>query len=170
MKIGPRIPSLRKKIAARTSLKRYVRHNLGFKAPKGWGWFTNPKKALYNRVYNRTTFSIENSRGLGVLLILFIFGLLRGIAEIGFVILKCIFQSINRKSTSGISNSSANSLSSSSPGQISNIVLPGNNIQIPFCPRCSSVMVQRVATKGVNSGSSFWGCSKFPKCRGTRPI
>lgn len=55
MKIGFRIPSLKKRIAARTSWKRMVRHNLGLKAPRGFGWFTNPKKALYNRVYNRTT-------------------------------------------------------------------------------------------------------------------
>ncbi len=46
MKFGFRIPSLTKRIAARTSLKRVVRHNLGFKAPKGFGWFTNPKKQL----------------------------------------------------------------------------------------------------------------------------
>jgi hypothetical protein len=55
MKFGIRIPSLRKRIAARTSLKRYVRHALGFKAPRGWGWLTNPRRAAYNRVYNRTT-------------------------------------------------------------------------------------------------------------------
>ncbi|HEX7807946.1 MAG TPA: hypothetical protein VF608_04470 [Thermoanaerobaculia bacterium] len=55
MKFGFRTPSLRKRIAARTSLKRYVRHSLGFKAPRGWGWLTNPKRAAYNRVYNRTT-------------------------------------------------------------------------------------------------------------------
>ena len=55
MKFGFRIPNLNKLIAARTSLKRYVRQNLGVKAPRGWGWVTNPKKALYNRVYNRTT-------------------------------------------------------------------------------------------------------------------
>lgn len=35
---------------------RYVRHSLGLKAPRGWGWVTNPGRALYNRVYNRTTF------------------------------------------------------------------------------------------------------------------
>jgi len=58
MKFGMRKPSLKKSIAARTSVKRYVRHNLGMKAPRGWGWLTNPKKAAYNRVYNRTTFSI----------------------------------------------------------------------------------------------------------------
>ena len=55
MKIGFRIPSITKRIAARTSIKRVVRHNLGLKAPRGLGWVTNPKKALYNRVYNRTT-------------------------------------------------------------------------------------------------------------------
>lgn len=55
MKFGIRIPSLTKRIAARTSLKRIVRHRLGLKAPRGWGWLTNPRKAAYNRVYNRTT-------------------------------------------------------------------------------------------------------------------
>ncbi len=55
MKFGYRRPSIRKRVAARTSLKRYVRHSLGLKAPRGWGWLTNPKRAAYNRVYNRTT-------------------------------------------------------------------------------------------------------------------
>ena len=55
MKFGFRIPSLTKRIAARTSVKRIIRHNLGFKAPRGMGWLTNPKKAAYNRVYNRTS-------------------------------------------------------------------------------------------------------------------
>lgn len=55
MKFGFRIPSISKRIAARTSIKRVVRHNLGLKAPRVLGWVTNPKKALYNRVYSRTT-------------------------------------------------------------------------------------------------------------------
>jgi hypothetical protein len=55
MKFGLRIPSLKKRIAARTSAKRFVRHSLGLKAPRGWGWITDPKRALYNRIYNRTT-------------------------------------------------------------------------------------------------------------------
>lgn len=58
MKVGIRKPSLKKMIAARTSVKRIVRHNLGVKVPRGWGWLTNPKKALYNRVYNRTTIDV----------------------------------------------------------------------------------------------------------------
>lgn len=45
MKFGFRKPSLKKRIAARTSLKRFARHSLGFKAPGGMGWLTNRKKA-----------------------------------------------------------------------------------------------------------------------------
>ena len=55
MKFGFRIPSLTKRIAARTSVKRIIRHNLGFKAPRGMGWITDSKKALYNKVYNKTS-------------------------------------------------------------------------------------------------------------------
>ena len=55
MRFGFRKPSIKKRLAARTSWKRVVRHTLGLKAPRGWGWLTNPRKAAYNRVYNRTT-------------------------------------------------------------------------------------------------------------------
>lgn len=55
MRFGFRVPSFKKRLAARTSLKRIVRHRLGLKAPRGWGWLTNPRRAAYNRVYNRTT-------------------------------------------------------------------------------------------------------------------
>lgn len=57
MRFGVRRPSIKKSFAARTSWKRVVRHQLGLKAPRGWGWLTNPRKAAYNRVYNRTTVS-----------------------------------------------------------------------------------------------------------------
>lgn len=43
MKIGFLIPSLKKRISARTSWKRVVRHNLGLKAPRGYGWMTSPR-------------------------------------------------------------------------------------------------------------------------------
>lgn len=54
-RFGFRVPSLSKRIAARTSIKRLVKNKLGLRAPRGWGWITNPKKAAYNRVYNRAT-------------------------------------------------------------------------------------------------------------------
>lgn len=55
MKFGFRKPSLKKRLAARTSIKRALRHRAGLKAPRGWGWLTHPKRAAYNRVYHRTT-------------------------------------------------------------------------------------------------------------------
>ncbi|MEJ5991141.1 restriction endonuclease [Ramlibacter sp. PS3R-8] len=36
------------------------------------------------------------------------------------------------------------------------------------CPVCSASMVRRVAKNGPRAGSQFWGCSTFPRCRGTR--
>jgi restriction system protein len=39
----------------------------------------------------------------------------------------------------------------------------------PVCPTCSATMVERVAKKGANAGQRFWGCSRYPACRGTRP-
>jgi hypothetical protein len=49
MKFGVRRPSLRGALAARLSLKRFIRHSLGLKAPRGWGWLTDSRRALYNR-------------------------------------------------------------------------------------------------------------------------
>lgn len=38
----------------------------------------------------------------------------------------------------------------------------------PRCPACGSEMVLRRAKTGSLAGRSFWGCSRFPACRGTR--
>ena len=40
----------------------------------------------------------------------------------------------------------------------------------PKCPVCNSAMIKRTAKKGSNPGRQFWGCMKFPACRGTRNI
>ena len=37
-----------------------------------------------------------------------------------------------------------------------------------ICPRCGSDLVERAAKKGVKAGSTFLGCSGFPKCRYTK--
>jgi hypothetical protein len=39
-------------------LTRVARNSLGLKAPRGWGWITNPRRAAYNRVYNRATVGV----------------------------------------------------------------------------------------------------------------
>ncbi|CAN7525027.1 restriction endonuclease [Acidovorax sp. LjRoot66] len=38
------------------------------------------------------------------------------------------------------------------------------------CPKCGCGMVRRIARTGNNAGSSFWGCSTFPACRGVRQV
>lgn len=63
MKFGMRKPSIKKSIAARTTgrAKRAVKRALipGY-GKKGSGWIKNPKKAAYNKIYNKTSFSIWN--------------------------------------------------------------------------------------------------------------
>lgn len=61
MKIGMRTPSLKKSLKARTTgkLKRDIKKSINpLYGKKGMGWINNPKKALYNKVYKKTTFSI----------------------------------------------------------------------------------------------------------------
>ena len=61
MKFGMRKPSLKKSLKARTTgkAKRAIKKALipGY-GKKGTGMFKNPKKAVYNKVYNKTSFSI----------------------------------------------------------------------------------------------------------------
>ncbi|MGF9910091.1 hypothetical protein [Brevibacillus porteri] len=58
MKLGMRKPSLKRRLSARTSLKRQIVHRAGLKMPRGFGWLRNPKKYAYNKAYQRTTFDI----------------------------------------------------------------------------------------------------------------
>src|SRR5206468_11213639 len=41
---------------------------------------------------------------------------------------------------------------------------------VPHCPVCNALMVKRLARRGSGAGSTFWGCSNYPKCRGTRAV
>ena len=63
MKFGMRKPSLAKSLKARTTTKykRKVKKALipGY-GKKGMGWIKNPKKAAYNKVYKKTSFSLWN--------------------------------------------------------------------------------------------------------------
>lgn len=37
------------------------------------------------------------------------------------------------------------------------------------CPLCAKPMARRLAQRGATAGHEFWGCTDYPKCRGTRP-
>jgi hypothetical protein len=58
MKFGIRKPSIKKSLAASFSVKKKVKNALKIKALKGLGVVTNPKKAVYNKIYNKTSVSI----------------------------------------------------------------------------------------------------------------
>ncbi len=58
MKIGIRKPSLKKSLKARTTgkLKREMKKAVNpLYGKKGMGVINNPKKAVYNKVYNKTS-------------------------------------------------------------------------------------------------------------------
>lgn len=64
MKTGIRTPSLKKSIKARTTaqLKRKIKRALipGY-GKKGMGWIRDPKRALYNKIYHKTTVSLKDA-------------------------------------------------------------------------------------------------------------
>nr|WP_308742628.1 hypothetical protein [uncultured Anaerocolumna sp.] len=63
MKFGVRKPSLKKSFKARTTgkAKRAIKKAVipGY-GKKGTGWLKNPKKAAYNKVYNKTSVSLSS--------------------------------------------------------------------------------------------------------------
>lgn len=62
MKIGFRKPSTKKSIRARTTgrAKRKLKSSINpMYGKKGVGWVKNPKKAAYNKVYNKTSWGLK---------------------------------------------------------------------------------------------------------------
>lgn len=63
MKKGLRSPNIKKSVRARTtgkinrSVKRAINPTYG---KKGMGMIKNPQKAIYNKIYNKTTFSVKD--------------------------------------------------------------------------------------------------------------
>jgi ssDNA-binding Zn-finger/Zn-ribbon topoisomerase 1 len=53
---------------------------------------------------------------------------------------------------------------------VKKLVAEKENSNADACPICGSEMVLRETKKGDNLGKQFWGCSAFPKCRGTRTV
>lgn len=39
----------------------------------------------------------------------------------------------------------------------------------PQCPQCAAPMKLRTARSGSQRGDQFWGCTRYPGCKGTRP-
>lgn len=63
MKIGFRTPSLKKSFKLRTTgkLKRSIKKSINpLYGKKGMGLINNPKKAVYNKVYRKTSFGLSD--------------------------------------------------------------------------------------------------------------
>lgn len=63
MKVGVRKPSLKKSIKARTTgkAKRTIKKaTIPGYGEKGMGYINDPKKAVYNKVYNKTTIGVDD--------------------------------------------------------------------------------------------------------------
>lgn len=63
MKVGVRKPSIKKSIKARTTgkAKRAVKSAVNpLYGKKGMGWINDPKKAAYNKVYNKTSVGVKD--------------------------------------------------------------------------------------------------------------
>ena len=53
-------------------------------------------------------------------------------------------------------------------GEVPEFPLRSNNASKHACPQCSSPMVLRTARRGNHPGKRFWGCSRYPGCKGVR--
>lgn len=63
MKIGVRTPSIKKSVSARTTgrINREIKKSINpVYGKKGMGWINDPKKAAYNKIYNKTTISAKD--------------------------------------------------------------------------------------------------------------
>ena len=67
MKVGIRKPNLKKSLKARTTgkMKRALKKSVNpLYGKKGMGLINDPKKAVYNKVYNKTTISAAKVAGI----------------------------------------------------------------------------------------------------------
>lgn len=89
MKYGVRTPSVRKSISARTSgrVTRSINRSVNpYYGKKGMGWVNNPRKAGYNKVYNKTS-----CPSVGVLVTIVTLIMLSPLIIFGLLILSVLF-------------------------------------------------------------------------------
>jgi restriction system protein len=74
---------------------------------------------------------------------------------------------LHRLLTQARGTSSAKPDDRNKAGHASNAAPQAAKTAAPSCPKCTQPMVRRTAKKGANAGQEFWGCSDYPRCRGT---
>lgn len=89
MKYGVRKPSVRKSISMRTSgrVTRSINRSVNpYYGKKGMGWVNNPRKAGYNKVYNKTS-----CPAVGIVVAIATLIMLSPIIIFGLIILSVLF-------------------------------------------------------------------------------
>jgi hypothetical protein len=87
---------------------------------------------------------------------------------IGAIMLRELLQWLERKATRSGRSRRTRHATQSSPAAESAYL--GLTDETPHCPECNAGMVKRKARRGANVGDGFWGCSGYPRCRGTRAL
>ena len=89
MKIGPRKPSIKRSLSARTTgkIKRKAKSSINpLYGKKGMGVVNDPQRAMYNKIYNKTTYDSRTNFGCGIigflLLVLLIFVIILAIIKL----------------------------------------------------------------------------------------
>jgi len=78
MKIGFRKPNIKRAIKARTTgrIKRSMKKATNpFYGKKGMGFVKNPKKAIYNKAYKKTTVGLSSEAWIHIILFIFTAGI-----------------------------------------------------------------------------------------------
>jgi hypothetical protein len=86
------------------------------------------------------------------------------LSAIGVLIVSVLLEWLKRAVIRGVRSARANRETEKSTSNADESAVT------PHCPVCNAVMVKTVARRGPGAGSTFWGCSNYPKCRGTRAI
>lgn len=143
------MPSLKKRVSARISVKRIIRHKMGLKMPRGYGFVTNPKRFAYNKIYNKTSFGfdrlfrnngkqkasvVDTGNSISGTVLLSILAIILLIVfwpiGLGLIIYLIVKKSNKNDSASGIQGNSAASNNESAVAEINISQLPAN-INIP---------------------------------------
>ena len=91
--------------------------------------------------------------------------MLKGVASLGQYVLPLLLVVASGLSWYKSRQAESTSKLPSGPGRENSL---GSTRQSPSCPVCSSAMMLREAKKGANARKTFWGCSGYPRCKGTR--
>ncbi len=90
MKFGVRKPNLKTSFKARTTgrVKRTIKRTINpLYGKKGMGWINNPKKAVYNKIYRKTTISAFSLLTFPVLILNLFWNMMTFIIQLSFYLL-----------------------------------------------------------------------------------